>query len=646
MGGRIANPGAFDYSIVHMKFRGANNKTYGCTGTMISERHLLTCLHCLKNQTFFTHFTFDTIIHEDTVFNITDFNIHIYDDRVDLAIIEFTKNTKFKHKNMHKMHLVADDMLDPHIQEKIHKKGYIAGYGSFKFENYKKLSAEFAISDGRLRIARVPIYPKEYCGDGIRICSSDWMPPFVYHGDSGGPLFFFHNEMSNKTKESEREELDFNITHPKRHHKMYQFGLIASGEIGRSYSLPIHQYCWWIEKVTNWEVQCEYIFENRGISVSPPPHEAAEKIMEGQIVDPDVFDYSIVHMKFRGADNKTYGCTGTMISERHLLTCRHCVEDIMTEEPHTHFTFNIFEEDAPFDIVDIHIFFGQNVDAAIIEFAKNTKFKYKNMHKMTLLGENMSDKYLQDKIHNKGYVAGYGSFMYETDEDTGAEVSRSDGQLRIAKVPINSSTECGRLEEICSSGGQLGDSGGPLFFFHDQMSNKTNESEQEEFDFNITHPKRHHKMYQFGLIFDGKGKRTLSLPMTKLCDWIEGVTRMEAQCELFFTHRRRRSISPPPRSVMDLKNGSPNFQPFENDENIQDSDISSKSDNSNVLPLSDLPKTEFEDEENEMDAEDLSCILNCINILILICLIILLCYYFCFKTSESNVQLPTVIQKV
>uniref|UniRef100_A0A914PD04 Uncharacterized protein n=1 Tax=Panagrolaimus davidi TaxID=227884 RepID=A0A914PD04_9BILA len=132
--------------------------------------------------------------------------------------------------------------------------------------------------------------------------------------------------------------------------------------------------------------------------------------------------------------------------------------------------------------------------------------------------------------------------------------------------------------------------------------------------------------------------------MTKLCDWIEGVTRMEAQCELLFSHRRRRSVSPPPPKA--AEDGSPNFQPFENDENIKDSDISLKSGNSKVLPLPDLPKNEFEDEENEMDAEDLSCILNCINILILICLIILLCYYFCFKTAESNAQLPTVIQKV
>uniref|UniRef100_A0A914P1F0 Peptidase S1 domain-containing protein n=1 Tax=Panagrolaimus davidi TaxID=227884 RepID=A0A914P1F0_9BILA len=372
MGGDEVDPGVFDYSIVYIKVRDEKkNKTYGCTGTMISKRHLLTCLHCVQddNQTFYTHFTFDTIFDKDTVFNITDFNIHIIDDRVDLAIIEFSKNTKFKHKNMHKMHLVADNMLAPHLQDKIHNKGYIAGYGHYKFQDDKRLAAEFPVSDGRLRIARVPIYPKKVCRSNVRICSSDGKLPFAYHGDSGGPLFFFDNQMSNKTKESERDELDFNITHPKRHHKMYQFGLIFGGEINRTYSLPIHQYCWWIEEVTRWEVQCEYVFQNRGISVSPPPQKAAE-------------------------------------------------------------------------------------------------------------------------------------------------------------------------------------------------------------------------------------------------------------------------------------NGSPNFQPFENDKNIKDSDISLKSDTSKVLPLPDLPKNEFEDEENEMDAEDLSCILFCINILILIGLVILLCYYFCLKTAESNVQLPTVIQKV
>uniref|UniRef100_A0A914QU14 Peptidase S1 domain-containing protein n=1 Tax=Panagrolaimus davidi TaxID=227884 RepID=A0A914QU14_9BILA len=139
MGGRIANPSAFDYSIVYIKSRGADNKTYGCTGTMISERHLLTCLHCLKNQTFRSHFTFNTIIDENVNFNITDFNIHIYAEYLDLAIIEFPKNTKFKHKNMHKMHLVADNMVAPHLQDKIHNEGYVAGYGNFKFENYKSL---------------------------------------------------------------------------------------------------------------------------------------------------------------------------------------------------------------------------------------------------------------------------------------------------------------------------------------------------------------------------------------------------------------------------------------------------------------------------------------------------------------------------
>uniref|UniRef100_A0A914PPJ4 Uncharacterized protein n=1 Tax=Panagrolaimus davidi TaxID=227884 RepID=A0A914PPJ4_9BILA len=117
----------------------------------------------------------------------------------------------------------------------------------------------------------------------------------------------------------------------------------------------------------------------------------------------------------------------------------------------------------------------------------------------------------------------------------------------------------------------------------------------------------------------------------------------EVECEYLFSGRGIIVHLPPHKAA---KKRSPNFQLLKNDENIKDSDISLKSDTSKVLPLPDLPKNDFEDEENEMDAEDLSCILNCKNILILICLIILLCYYFCFKTAESNVQLPPVIQKV
>uniref|UniRef100_A0A914P4I7 Peptidase S1 domain-containing protein n=1 Tax=Panagrolaimus davidi TaxID=227884 RepID=A0A914P4I7_9BILA len=362
--------------------------------------------------------------------------------------------------------------------------------------------------------------------------------------------------------------------------------------------------------------------------------------MGGNVTDPGTFNYSIVYIKSRRDDGTTGGCTGTMISERHLLTCLHCVINDNDGTFREHFTFDtIFDKDAEFHIKEIHKF-RDHIDAAIIEFSRNTKFKHKNLHKVHLVRDDMLAKHLQDKIHNEGYIAGYGRFAYEKDKKTGAEVAReSDGQLRIARVPIYPSKVCGSNVRICSSNGKLpyaysGDSGGPLFFFQNQDSNITEASERDELDFNITHPKRHQKMYQFGIILSGDEYRTLSFPMNRLCDWIGKVTKWEAECEKVFENRGRRSASPP--SFKAAEKRSPNFQLFENGENIEDYDISSKSDNSKVLPLSDLPKTEFEDEENGMDAEDLSCILNCINILILICLIILLCYYFCFKTSESN----------
>uniref|UniRef100_A0AC35GHH4 Peptidase S1 domain-containing protein n=1 Tax=Panagrolaimus sp. PS1159 TaxID=55785 RepID=A0AC35GHH4_9BILA len=77
MGGNVTDPSAFDYSIVYIKSRRDDGITGSCTGTMISERHLLTCLHCVVNadQTFREHFTFDTIFGKDAKYKIKEIHI-------------------------------------------------------------------------------------------------------------------------------------------------------------------------------------------------------------------------------------------------------------------------------------------------------------------------------------------------------------------------------------------------------------------------------------------------------------------------------------------------------------------------------------------------------------------------------------------
>uniref|UniRef100_A0A914Q4D9 Peptidase S1 domain-containing protein n=1 Tax=Panagrolaimus davidi TaxID=227884 RepID=A0A914Q4D9_9BILA len=262
------------------------------------------------------------------------------------------------------------------------------------------------------------------------------------------------------------------------------------------------------------------------------------------------------------------------------------------------------------------------------------------MSRILLSGDYMNGINYQNLINQTGIIAGYGYHDYEYSNKHRAQVGIHDGKLRAGKVPLWPSGWCfGIRSKICTSDyypvAVEGDSGGPLLFQQTYYENARL----------VT------KNYQFGIVIQTQdtSKWNLAVPIYSQCGWIEKTTKGAAKCKYVFEkgldiiNRRRRSITPSP-SLLSLKKESSNVQHFKDEKNvISDSNIlASKNDISK--PLQNWPKNELK-EYKEMDAEDLFCILNCINIIVLFCLAVLLCYYFCFK-GERNVELSTAVQKV